>query len=112
MKKKRLIAYDIDGTLTKEENLEIFKQIQGQEDISVGIVTARRKPYALKFVADNGLKPDFMYNTFAKTLPLLLLRRNDNTEHIYIGDRLKDELSAKVAGWEFVPMTQSQMVLD
>lgn len=90
-----VIAFDIDGVLTKEEGIEEYRKF-AQRDVETGVITARRELRALKFTSDNNLEPDFLITTRFKGRAMRQLGMGT-----YFGSGIRDRVKAKLAGWEY-----------
>lgn len=97
----RLIAYDIDGALTKEGGLRQFKQDKRSGAI-VGIVTSRTDGGMEEFIEDENLDPDFAESAVFKGYALRKIsRRHEAEDKLYYGSWFKDGIQAFVGGWKY-----------
>lgn len=98
-----VIAFDIDGALTEQGGVERFKELQTDDNVIVGIVTARSIDDRNQFVRENNLNPDFARSTRIKYKELNQIQNvflnADN--FIYIGSWFRDRFAAWIAGWEY-----------
>lgn len=96
-----VIAFDVDGALTEQKGIELFKKFRDGGDI-VGIVSARPKDNVMDFIVENNISPDFMRSTPFKGTELRKIRQNRTGEnYIYYGSWLRDRIHATIAGWEY-----------
>lgn len=98
-----VVAFDIDGTLTRDEVLTAYRELQNRAELTIGIITARTKKSSKTFVEDNNLKPEFMKNRIVKYIAFQNIENKiDDDRYIYVGNRLTDSVFARASGWEFV----------
>lgn len=98
-----VVAFDIDGTLTRDEVLTAYRELKKRVGITIGIVTRRPKKYAEKFTEDKELHPEFSKSRIVKSLAFEDIKDNiEDEKYIYIGNRISDFGYAKLSGWDFV----------
>jgi len=98
-----VVAFDIDGTLTRSEVLTAYRELKNMVGITIGIVTRRTQKLAQDFVQEHNLNPEFLKSRVVKTLAFEEIKDNiDDDEFIYVGNRISDFGYAKLSGWDFV----------
>jgi len=108
----KVVAFDIDGTLTEQKALDVYKKLEQQSGTTTGIITSKSKEQAKSFTEDNDLTYEFLDTNLLKFLPLRGrgITYSGNPE-IYVGNTMRDMFSAKLAGWEFVHVSNVDAVL-
>lgn len=99
-----IVAFDVDGVLTKEQGLEKFKEAHEYADL-VGIVSARSHDHIIELTVDEKLDPDFVRSAQLKGKALRKLSRKfDADEKMYVGSWFRDRMHAKTANWNYQEM--------
>lgn len=97
-----LVAFDIDGTLTRDEVLSVYRSLN-KTDVTVGIITRRLPILADSFIEKMDIEADFVRSAVVKTIPMMQIQSDFNSEDpVYIGNRLQDREYARLAGWSFL----------
>lgn len=100
-----LVAFDIDGVLTKEEGMDILLEQAQTTDNIVGIITARPEIERKEFVFGKGLcakELDFATSATFKGRAMRSLEERFNTSSgVYYGSWTRDRVHAALAGWEY-----------
>lgn len=101
-----VVAYDIDGALTKKSVRDGFIEDSNTKKVTPGVITSRSKREMDEFFA---FHPDILvnseFNVPARVKVTAL--RNVKAEYpwadkyIYKGSWVRDKLAAKLAGWEY-----------
>lgn len=98
----KVVAFDIDGALTKEEGVEKFNEEKLMGNY-VCIVAARPPSMMRDFIKSSSIKP-----CFAKSAPIfkgqrLRMIKRDTTadKYVYYGSWERDGIHALFAGWEY-----------
>lgn len=92
-----VVAFDIDGVLTTDEGMELYREFKADPNVSVHVVTARNKTLARDFVFQNDLEPDSLHYTQLKGQAL----SNISDSGTYYGSWARDRVHARVAGWDY-----------
>lgn len=101
----KFVAFDIDGTLTEPEVMEVFSALEGREDIAVGVVSGRPSRHAFDFMKQNDIAVNFEEMGMFKVIPLLrekLWLGEGDDEFVYIGNSTRDKFATMVTGWQFI----------
>lgn len=99
-----IVAFDIDGALTDDGAVGLYRRTQHRRNVKVGIVTARTKRSAQEFVQETDLDTDFLMATQFKGQALQEVENmfsGDVEQKIYYGSWARDRLHARIAGWEY-----------
>lgn len=110
----KVVAFDIDGTLTEPEGMELFRELSGRKEIFVGVISRRRPSKAVEFIKENNLQINFEEMGFIKTIPLLQQKAGFflvADEFIYIGNRTMDRIASAVTMWRFVHIDDAPQIL-
>lgn len=92
-----VVAFDIDGVLTTDEGIKLYRELKSDPSVSVHVVTARNKTMARDFVFQNDLEPDSLHHTQLKGQAL----SNISDSGTYYGSWARDRVHARVAGWDY-----------
>lgn len=101
----RVVAFDIDGTLTEPRVRAKFRELSEREDTFVGVISSRTPAEAIRFIKEHNIQIDFEEMGFFKTVPLLRQKAGFffvGEEFIYVGNTPRDAFASFVTGWEFV----------
>lgn len=110
---RQVIAFDIDGTLTLQNNLSLFKTLQSQEDKSVGIVTSNPPLLANSFIDRHNLNPEFQYNALVKARAFFMLDKEyPNSHKLYVGNSRTDKTYSRISGWDFIESTDDSKLSE
>ena len=113
----KFVAFDIDGTLTEPEVMEVFSALEGREDIAVGVVSGRASRHAFDFMKQNDVSVNFEEMGMFKVVPLLrekLWLGEGGDEFVYVGNSMRDRFATAVTGWDFIHAEEVtvQKILD
>lgn len=98
-----VVAFDIDGTLTRDEVLTAYRELKKMGGITIGIVTRRPQTLAESFVEEHNLQPEFLKSRVVKSIAFEDIEANiDGKDFIYVGNRVSDFVYAKLSSWDFV----------
>lgn len=98
-----VVAFDIDGTLTDDTVLGIYRNLSLNTSVKTGIVTRRPEPLMDEFINENFISTDFAYSRVVKSIAFEdIEKRFDSNSFTYVGNRITDCIYAKVSGWEFI----------
>lgn len=98
-----VVAFDIDGTLTRDGVLIAYRELKKRVGITIGIVTRRPQTLAESFVEEHNLQPEFLKSRVIKSIAFEDIEDSmDDEEFIYVGNRVSDFIYAKLSGWGFV----------
>lgn len=97
-----VVAFDIDGVLTRDEGMQIFRRFKRRDDTTVGIVSSRPQGSINNFIERNNLDVSFAKSAFVKSIPLRSIKESfDDERYIYYGSWFRDRVASKVSGWEY-----------
>lgn len=96
-----IIAFDIDGALTKNEGMLRYTNATQMFD-RVGIVSARSEDEIKTFIEENNIDPDFVKSAQLKGMVLRQLSRKYNPDKkVYVGSWPRDRMHALLAQWNY-----------
>lgn len=103
----KAIAFDFDGTLDTKEGSDIFKQIQRRGNRELFIVSSSPTPRIDEFIDEMDMRPNERISALIKFIPLRRLKtETDASDFIYVGNSYRDMLASRIAGWEYVDITE------
>lgn len=101
-----IVAFDIDGTLTEQPVLDLYKELNSTQGFTVGVVTRRPPTLSQKFIEDNELDTEFVRNRWFKSIAFNNIEQEIQAgRYIYIGNRITDYSYARFSGWEYIQST-------
>lgn len=95
-------AFDYNGTLNTDEGLQLYKSKVKEPDVSVGILTSNLVYNATRFTEEENLDPDFVRRGLLKSPELVYISQFISGDAVYVGNANRDELAAKIAGWQYI----------
>lgn len=102
----RIVLFDLNGTLDTEEGLEFYKEQKRMENTHVGVLTSNALVLADTFISENDIEPDSINRGFIKSKEMILMSlRLNPDEQIYVGDAFTDRFAARIAGWEYIDVS-------
>lgn len=102
-----IVAFDIHGTLTEDKVLSVYRQLESDGEVIVGLITASPKVVSERFINKHDLSPDFVYNSLLKARALISTEvsthgsQTGSMDLAYVGDRRTDQIYSLFAGWNF-----------
>jgi len=98
-----VIAFGIDGVVTKERVRYVYKSLERCNSVYVGLITTQI-PLFTKFLIDEwNLSPDFVEAGYFRTYTLASYKlRYSKKELIYVGSTILENLAAELTGWRYV----------
>jgi phosphoserine phosphatase len=98
-----VVAFDIDGTLTRSEVMIRFNELSERDDVKVGIITSNPPVFANSFISKYSLEPNFQQSAIVKARALLGIGMAFRPERkVYVGNSTTDEMYSRLANWEFI----------
>ena len=102
----KAIAFDFDGTLDTKEGTDIFKQIQRRGNRELFIVSSSPTPRIDEYIDEIDIRPNERVSALIKMFPLRRIKtETDASDFIYVGNSYRDRLASRIAGWEYVDIT-------
>lgn len=102
MKQYSVIAFDIDGTLTEDQEWNTYKQAHRDTDAAVGIITSRPSEFAEPFISELPMEPEFTKMQLQKMGAMFsIARQYPNGDKLYVGNTVRDSLATAWSGWDF-----------
>jgi len=97
-----VVAFDIDGTLTEDSVMNVYKKLS-RNSVKRGIITRRPPLLRNKFLSENNLSYKFARSAIVKSIPMHQIENQvDANKYIYIGNRVSDNMYSNIAGWKFM----------
>lgn len=99
-----VIAFDIDGTLTRKPIRDLFRDLSGKRTAQVGIITGRSANDMANFVSRYNLQIDFEETGISKVYPLFKVRawHHGHDRYVYVGNSILDRFGSPATGWKFI----------
>lgn len=108
----RVVAFDIDGTLTEEQAMNVYRKLQRKNGVTVGVITSNPRLTAEQFLDKHDLKYEFLNTNLIKYFPLRGQGLTFADKKVtYVGNTARDMFAAKLAGWEFIHVSQVDKAL-
>jgi phosphoglycolate phosphatase-like HAD superfamily hydrolase len=108
----RVVAFDIDGTLTEQKAKDVYRKLYQKSGVTVGIITSNPRARAENFLDENDLQYEFLNANLLKFFPL---RGQGLTftgmKMTYVGNTARDMFAAKLTGWDFVHVSEVDKAL-
>lgn len=103
----KIVAFDIDGTLTDDKTRAVYRKLEQKVGVKVGVITSRSRPEAEKFLDEHDLSYEFLDANLLKFFPLRArgITFSGNPE-IYVGNTVRDMFTATLTGWEFIHVSR------
>lgn len=105
---KQVVAFDIDGTLTRQSVRQTFKSLKQKDGVEVGIVTSNPPLMRSSFVEKHNLEPDFQQSALIKARALLGIGMvYARAEKLYIGNSRTDKIYSTISNWGYIDSTDT-----
>jgi len=98
-----VVAFGIDGVVTKERVRYVYKSLERCDSAYVGLITTQIPLFTNFLVDEWDLSPNFVEAGYFRTYALASYKLEySDKELIYVGSTILENLAAELTGWRYV----------